>query len=80
VTKRNTRADRLDPLTRDALARVARLKSGDATDADAENLVNWRNKSPEHERAFRSAVRCWRALGIALAKPPLSKPNRSSSP
>jgi transmembrane sensor len=70
----------LDPLTRDALARVARLKSGDATVADAENLVNWCNKSPEHERAFRSAVRCWRALGTALAESPLSKPNRNSLP
>jgi transmembrane sensor len=70
----------LDPLTRDALAWVARLKSGEATVAEAEQLVDWRNKSPEHERAFRNAVRCWHALGTALADPPPSKPIRRRKP
>ena len=80
MPKRNTRADHLDPLTRDALAWVAHLKSGGATVADAEKLVDWRNESPEHERAFRNAVRCWRALGTALAAPPPSKPLRRRKP
>ena len=80
MTKRTTRADHLDPLTRDALAWVARLKSGEATVADAEQLLDWRHKSPEHERAFRDAVRCWRALGTALADPPARKPMRRRKP
>jgi transmembrane sensor len=45
-----------------------RLKSGEATLEDAEQLIDWRAKSPAHERAFRDAVRCWRAIGPELAK------------
>lgn len=44
-----------------------RLKSGEATIADAEQLMDWRGKSSAHERAFRDAVKCWRAIGEALA-------------
>jgi transmembrane sensor len=66
VTKRTNRADRLNPLIRDALAWVVRLKSGDGTLADAEQLTDWRTASPEHERAFQDAVRCWRAIGRSL--------------
>jgi len=53
----------LDPLIRDALAWVVRLKSGEATVTDAEQMVEWRTRSPAHERAFRDAVRVWRAIG-----------------
>jgi transmembrane sensor len=56
----------LDPLTRDALAWIARLKSGEATLAEAEQLMDWRAKSPAHERAYRDAVRCWQTIGRAL--------------
>jgi transmembrane sensor len=56
VTERIDRLNRLDPLIRDALAWVVRLKSGEATLADAERLVDWRAQSPAHERAFRDAV------------------------
>jgi transmembrane sensor len=66
VTERIDRLNRLDPLIRDALAWVVRLKSGEATLADAEQLVNWRAQSPAHERAFRDAVKCWRAIGRGL--------------
>ena len=66
MTKRIDRADRLDPLIRDALAWVLRLKSGDATLADAERLTDWRTHSPAHERAFRDAVKCWLAIGSGL--------------
>ncbi|OAF07441.1 MULTISPECIES: DUF4880 domain-containing protein [Bradyrhizobium] len=44
-----------------------RLKSGEATIADAEQLMDWRGRSSAHEHAFRDAVRCWRAIGQALA-------------
>jgi ferric-dicitrate binding protein FerR (iron transport regulator) len=66
VTKRIDHLNRLDPLTRDALAWVVRLKSGEATLDDAEQMINWRTQSPAHERAFRDAVKCWRAIGPAL--------------
>jgi ferric-dicitrate binding protein FerR (iron transport regulator) len=56
----------LDPLARDALAWILRLKSGEATLADAEHLLDWRAKSPAHESAFRDALKCWRAIGGAL--------------
>jgi len=53
-------------LIRDALAWIVRLKSGEATLADAERLSDWRSASPAHERAFQDAVRCWRAIGEGL--------------
>jgi transmembrane sensor len=59
----------LDPLTRDALAWIVRLKSGEATLADAEQLMDWRARSPAHESAYRGAVKCWRAIGRTLAGP-----------
>lgn len=55
----------LDPLLRQALAWVIRLHSGEATSADAASLELWRQRSPEHEAAFRDAVRLWRCLGDA---------------
>jgi transmembrane sensor len=67
VKKRNDQPDRLDPLTRDALAWIVRLKSGEATLADAEQLMDWRAMSPAHESAYRGAVKCWRAIGRTLA-------------
>jgi ferric-dicitrate binding protein FerR (iron transport regulator) len=66
VTKRIDHLNRLDPLIRDALAWVVRLKSGEATLEDAEQLISWRAQSPAHERAFRDAVKCWKAIGPAL--------------
>jgi ferric-dicitrate binding protein FerR (iron transport regulator) len=56
----------LDPLIRDALAWIVQLKSGEATLADAEQLMDWRAKSPAHETAYRDAVKCWWAIGRAL--------------
>jgi ferric-dicitrate binding protein FerR (iron transport regulator) len=56
----------LDPLIREALAWVARLKSGEATLGDAEQLMDWRARSQAHESAYREAVRCWQAIGRAL--------------
>ena len=67
VTKRNHRVDHLDPLIREALSWIMRIKSGEATIADAEQLMDWRGRSSAHEHAFRDAVKCWRAIGQALA-------------
>lgn len=67
MIKRNDQPDRLNPLIRDALAWVVRLKSGEATFADAEHLMDWRAKSPAHETAYRDAVKFWQAIGRALA-------------
>jgi ferric-dicitrate binding protein FerR (iron transport regulator) len=66
VTKRINRHHPLDPLTRDALAWIVRLTSGDATQADAELLLDWRARSPKHEQAYRDAVKSWRAIGAGL--------------
>lgn len=66
MTKRNHQVDQLDPLIREALSWILRLKSGEATIADAEQLMDWRGKSSAHEHAFRDAVKCWRAIGQAL--------------
>jgi transmembrane sensor len=44
-----------------------RLNSGEATLADAEQLMDWRAKSPAHESAYRDAVKCWQTIGLALA-------------
>jgi transmembrane sensor len=44
---------------------VTRLSSGTATQADAEALRIWRQRSAAHEAAFRSAVWLWRRTGEA---------------
>lgn len=53
----------LAPLLRQAIAWVIRLHSGVATSEDAEALAQWRGTSPEHEEAFRDALKLWRTFG-----------------
>jgi transmembrane sensor len=63
----------LSPLTREAIAWVVRLKSGEATTADAEEFRRWRATSAAHEAAFKQAVRLWRGfetVGIAATDLP----------
>lgn len=48
-----------------------RLRSGEATLADAEQLMHWRAKSPAHEHAYRDAVKSWHSIGRALADRPI---------
>lgn len=57
----------LDPLKREALAWILRLKSGEATVADAEALARWRAEHPDRDAAFREAARIWQLLGPAVA-------------
>lgn len=62
MTEPNQLPPDLSPLTREALAWVVRLRSGDATKADLERLAEWRAQGEEHETAFREAAQLWRRL------------------
>lgn len=57
----------VDPLLREAIALVVRLTSGEATNADAAEIKRWRAQSPEHEAAFRQAVKLWKGFGAVAA-------------
>jgi transmembrane sensor len=50
---------------REALARVRRLVSGEATVEDVEDIKRWQCLSPAHAEAFAFASRLWRRLGPA---------------
>jgi transmembrane sensor len=52
-------------LEREALAKVLRLISGEATVADIQDAARWQNQSPEHAHAFALARRLWDRLGPA---------------
>lgn len=58
----------LEAVLTEALAWVIRLHSGDATSDDAAALEQWRCERPEHETAFRDAVRLWRTFGEATRR------------
>jgi transmembrane sensor len=58
----------LEPLLREALAWVIRLHSGAATSDDADALEQWRRRSPDHETAFRDAVKLWSTFGAATRR------------
>ncbi|UFZ03326.1 DUF4880 domain-containing protein [Bradyrhizobium ontarionense] len=58
----------MDQTLRQALAWVIRLNSGEATSDDAAALTSWRERSPEHEAAFRQAVTLWHGFGDATRK------------
>lgn len=65
VTGPNDTSGEMDPLMRAAIAWVVRLRSGEATKGDLEELRAWRAQSPEHEEAFRQAALLWRDLKLA---------------
>lgn len=50
-------------MLREGLAWVIRLHSRAATSDDAEAIAEWRRKSPDHEAAFRDALKLWRTFG-----------------
>jgi transmembrane sensor len=56
----------LSSLTREAVAWLLRLTSGEATSEDAEEFKRWHAQSPDHAAAWSEAVRLWRTLGPAL--------------
>ena len=49
----------------EGLEHLNHLLSGNATEADAADLIAWRGQSPAHELAFRSAVRLRRVVRVA---------------
>lgn len=57
--------DELSALQREALGRVRRLVSGEATIADVEDAKRWQAQSPKHAEAFAFASRLWGQLGPA---------------
>ncbi|MTD92729.1 DUF4880 domain-containing protein [Hyphomicrobium sp. xq] len=57
----------IDPLLRQAIAWLVRLKSGDATTADAAEFTRWRSQSAEHADAVRRAAKLWRMSERAAA-------------
>jgi transmembrane sensor len=57
--------DDLSALQREALGRVRRLVSGEATIADVEDAKRWQAQSPKHAEAFAFASRLWGQLGPA---------------
>ncbi len=60
----------------EALAWVARLKSGEATRMDAHRLSAWRAQSEAHEEAFREAAALWRSMAapaVHETKPSLGR-------
>ncbi len=73
----NDASDR-NSLASEAVAWVIRLHSGAATLDDAEALAQWRRISPDHETAFRDALKLWRAFGGAARE--LLPPRRMSEP
>ncbi len=57
--------DDLSALQREALGRVRRLVSGEATIADVEDAKRWQAQSAKHAEAFAFASRLWGQLGPA---------------
>lgn len=68
-----------DPLLDEAISWIVLLKTGEPTRADAEALQQWRDRSAEHEAAFRRAARLHRDAGLAAARlvEPASRISRS---
>lgn len=56
----------MTPLAREALDWVVHIGSGEATVKAVRSLSEWRARSPEHEAAFREAVRVRRGLETML--------------
>lgn len=62
----------LDTVEREAIAKVQKLSSGEATPAEVEDIARWRAQSPAHEAAYVGAEQVWgtvSAAGRALHKP-----------
>jgi transmembrane sensor len=62
VIRPGDKATGLDPMTREAIGWVVRLRSGRTTGADVEAFRKWRCNNSAREAAFADAVRLWRAL------------------
>jgi transmembrane sensor len=58
----------IDPLTREAIGWLVRLRSGEATTADAAEFRRWRSQSSEHEAALKHAIKLWNTFEKAARK------------
>lgn len=67
----------IDPLMREAIAWVVRLRSGEATEADLAAVRKWRAQSSDHENALRQAAVLWRDLKVTADR--ISESNRQTS-
>ena len=56
-----------DAIREQARQWLARLRSGQATEADAEEFARWRAQSPLHGQAAKDLGRAWRGLHTAAA-------------
>ena len=61
----NEPSEELDPLISEALERVRRLGSGQASSAEIEDVKRWGAQSAEHAQALATASRLWDYLGSA---------------
>jgi transmembrane sensor len=68
--KASAQSDAMSPdqLRREAQAWLRCLRSGKATDQDADAFLRWRARGPEHVAALADAQRCWNALGPAIGQ------------
>lgn len=69
----------LDPLTRQAIRWLVRLRSGEATASDAVEFRQWRSQSPEHEAALKQAVSLWKSFETAAERSPTNADDVSPS-
>ncbi len=69
----------IDPLTRQAIGWLVRLRSGEATTADAAEFRQWRSQSPEHEAALKRAIKLWDTFQKAAQKSDDSGSGQSST-
>ena len=65
-----------DPLLRQALDRVVKLKTGEPTRRDLDELQRWRESDPDHDAAFKRAVGIYRLAGLASAAAETSRLSR----
>jgi transmembrane sensor len=59
------RTSKSDPLLDEALDWVVRLKTDEPTRAEVDALQRWREQSPAHDAAFKSAIKLFRTASVA---------------
>ncbi len=80
VNEPSDQSQEIDPLMRQAIAWLVRLKSGEATVADAAEFRAWRSQSPEHESAVKNAVRLWQTFEKAAVRTDAVEAGRKMAP
>lgn len=58
----------LDPLLREAIAWVVRLRTGEPTRDEFEGFKRWRSQSPAHEAAVRRAIEINQRAGVVAGR------------